>query len=128
MNNVLVSSGILIDTSSIAFERIGNCDTAGNRTSLVYFLHHVLFSRDLAKLVNIVDFVLVRDEAWATTRLTVLTNIDRSTFNAIVMTSCLVNRTSLISDIALMHVLISTKGFTTMATIIVHRARNDLLR
>jgi hypothetical protein len=122
MNNVLVSSGVLVDTSGIAFQRIGNCNTAGNRTSLVNFLHHVLLSRDLAKLVNVIDSVLVRDEAWATARLAVLTNVDRSTLDSIVMTSSLVNRASLVSDIALMHVLISTKGFTTMATIIVHRA------
>jgi len=83
-------------------------------------LHHVLFTRDRAEFIDLVDSVDIRDEARATTWLTVLTDVDRCTLNTIIMTTGLVDGASLISDVVLVHVLECRKSLTTMTAIIIH--------
>jgi len=87
-----------------------------------------LLTRNCAELINLINAILVWNEARTTTRLAILANIDWGTNNAVIETSCLVNRAGLISDIVFVHELKSTQGFTTVATVVLIRARNNDLR
>lgn len=122
MNNVHITSSILVDTSGISLEGIWNSNSTSNRAALIDLLHHGLFTLDRSKLVYLIDTILVGDEAWATAGLAILANVNRSTDNAIVQSSRLVNRASLISDVVIVHVLKSTQCLSTVATGIVSRA------
>ena len=117
---IKVASGVLVDTTSVSFKRIGNGNTASNGTALEYLLHHVLLTGDRSELIDLVHTVLVRNEAWATTWLAILANVDRSAFDAVVVTASLVNGAGLIGDIVLVHVLKGRDGFTTVAAVVVH--------
>jgi len=65
MNDVHVSSGVLKDTASVSLKSLWYSDSTGNRSSLVDFLHHVFFSFNGSVLVNVMDRVLIWDEAWS---------------------------------------------------------------
>jgi len=103
VDDVKITSSVLIDTTSIGFKGVRNCNTASNGAALIDLLHHVLFTRDRAKFINLVDSVLSWDEAGATAWFTSLANVDRSTFNTVIVTASLVNRASLIGDVILVH-------------------------
>ncbi len=122
MNNVHITSSILVDTSGISLEGIWNSNSTSNRAALIDLLHHGLFTLDRSKLVYLIDTILVGDEAWATAGLAILANVNRGTDNAIVQSSRLVNRASLISDVVIVHVLKSTQCLSTVASGIVSRA------
>ena len=127
VDNVLIASSVLIDTTSVFFKRIWDSYTTSNRSTLVDFLHHGLFSRNFAEFLDFVGVVFIWNKAvWAW--LTVLANINGSTFNTIVMTSSLIDRTGLISNFIFVHKFERRDSFTTVATIIIHRAWNDNLR
>jgi hypothetical protein len=122
VNNVHITSSILVDTSGISLEGIWNSNSTSNRAALIDLLHHGLFTLDRSKLVYLIDTILVGDEAWATAGLAILANVNRGTDNAIVQSSRLVNRASLISDVVIVHVLKSTQCLSTVASGIVSRA------
>ena len=120
VDDVHVASGILINTSSVGLKRIGNSNTASNGATLIDLLHHVLLARDGSELVNIEDSVLIWDEAWATTWLAILANVDRCALDTIVMATSLIDGTGLISDVVLVHVIEGRDSLTTMASIVIH--------
>ena len=120
MNNIEVTGCILVDSASVSFKRIRHGDTASNGTALEDLLHHVLLTGDRSELIHLVNTVLVRDEAWATAWLACLTNVDRCTLDAIIMTTGLVDGAGLICDVVFVHELKGRDGFTTVATVIVH--------
>ena len=70
---------------------------------------------------------MIRDEA-VSVRLTILAHVNRCALDAVIVAASLVNRTSLISDVILAHKLESTKGESTMTTVIISRARYHNLR
>jgi len=84
VNNVHITSCVLINASSITLKRVRYSDTACNGSTLVDFLHHGFFTRYWTKLINIVNSVLIWDETRATTRLAVFTNVDGCTDDTIV--------------------------------------------
>lgn len=91
-------------------------------------MHHCILARDAAELIDIVHTVLVGDVARTTTGVAVLANVDGSAFDTVVMTSGLVNRAGLISDVIGMHIFEGGEGLTTVATVVIHGARDDSLR
>ena len=105
MNNVEITSCILVDTTSVSFKRIGNGDTASNGTALEDLLHHVLLTGDRSELIDLMHTVLVGNKAWATTWLACLANVDRCALDAIVMTASLVDGACLISYVVFVHEL-----------------------
>jgi len=84
VNNVHVTSSVLVDTSCVSLKRIWNSDSASNRAALIDLLHHGLFTLNRSKLVNLIDTILVGDEAWATAGFAILANVNRGTYDAIV--------------------------------------------
>ena len=59
MNDIGISSGIVVNTASVTFQGVWDSNTASNWSSLMDFLHHLFFSRDLTVLVGVVDLVAV---------------------------------------------------------------------
>ena len=128
MDDVHVTSCILVNTSSVGLERGWVSDSTCNGSALVDLLHHGLLAGDRSVLIHVVHSVLIGDEAGATTGLAVLAHVDWGTDNSIVEASCLVDGTSLISDVVCVHELEGAECLSTMATSVISGARDDDLR
>ncbi len=128
MDDIHVTSGILVNTSSVGLERVWHSDTTSNGSALVDLLHHGLLAGDWSVLIHVEHSVLIGYEAGATTGLAVLAHVDWGTDDSIVEASCLVDGTSLISDVVLVHELEGAECLTTMATLVISGARDDYLR
>jgi len=67
--DVLISSLVAVDATSVVFETLGDCDVAGNGSPLINFVHYCLLTVSKAELLNLVCGVLRGDKAglaWAT--------------------------------------------------------------
>ena len=120
MDEVDISSGILVDSTSVLLKGVWYSDGASNRATLVDLLDHVGLTGDWGVLVDIVLKVGVGNEARVAAGLAVLALVDRCTIYAVVVASCLIDRASLIGDHVLVHELEGAKCLTTMAAIISH--------
>lgn len=118
MDNVLVSSGVLIDATGVVLKGLRYCNTAGNRASLIDFLDHVLFSRDLAILVNTIGQVLIGDEA-GLVRVAVFADSKGGALVSVVMSSGSVDGAGLISHIGLVDIGKGIESSSSVASIIV---------
>jgi hypothetical protein len=98
VDNVKVSSLIVINARSIVLEESRNCNTTSNRPSLVDFLNHCIFSMHVCILIKGICVIFIRNEAWFV-RGTVFASIDGRAYLAVVMSSGSVDRASLISNI-----------------------------
>jgi len=81
-------------------------------------LHHSLLTVDSAELIDLIGVVFIWYEA-VLEGLAVFAYVNWGAFDTVVVTSGLIDRACLISDLILMHELEGGDGFTTMATIII---------
>lgn len=68
VHDLHVTGGVAINSASVVFERLGNCNSSSNWSALVDFLQHSILAFDSTELVNVVDSVLGWDNAslaWA---------------------------------------------------------------
>mmetsp|Transcript_48609 Transcript_48609/g.66033 ORF Transcript_48609/g.66033 Transcript_48609/m.66033 type:complete len:266 (-) Transcript_48609:18-815(-) len=126
VDGVEVTSGVLVDTTSVVIQILRNSNGAGNGTTLVDFLHHVLLTRQVTVLVGLVDIVVLGNVT-SLTRVAVSAALHGGADLAVVVTSGSVDRASLISNLVLRHPLEGFVVRTTMATIILHLARDENL-
>ena len=127
MDDVDVTGGVTENATSVLFESVWDGNTAGNRSSLVDFLHHVLLTGDMTELINSVDEILVWDEA-CLTWVAVTADVHRRANLSIVETTSAVDGASLISNFVLRHPLESVVGLTTVASLVGCLTRDDNLR
>jgi hypothetical protein len=95
------TSSITKDTTRVCVKRLA-VNSASNRTTLVDFLHHLLFACHKPIFIYFVDPVLWRHNAsltWAA----ISAELHSRAFLAISVTSCLVNRASLIGNFVLLN-------------------------
>lgn len=128
MDYVQVAGFIIVNTTGVSLERIGDCNTASNGTALINLLHHVILTCNRAELVDLEDTVLSRYVAFAATRVASLANVDGSAIDAVVVTASLIDGAGLISDVVVVHEFEGRQGLTTVAAVIIHGARYDNLR
>jgi hypothetical protein len=101
-----LTSGIIVNTVGVVNKSVRVCDRAGDRSSLVDLIHHGQFASDSTELLDLVDIVLVGNEAGIAS-LTITAQGHGTATNSIVVTSTLVNRASLISDVVVVDVLVT---------------------
>ena len=125
VDDVLITSLILEDSTSVVLKGSWDSNTAGNWTSLVDFLHHLLLTRNLTVLISVVDLVVVLVPAalaWGA----VLAHDLLGALGTIIMSSGSVDGAGLISDLVLVHPLEGVVSFTTVATIILGAGNENL--
>ena len=122
-----ITSIITVDTTSVVIKTLWDGNTASNRSSLVYLLHHVLLPGNHVVLVNSIDAVLVRDEA-SLTRVAVTAHLHWIASLAIVKATSHVDRASLVSDLVVGHPLEGSNVISTVATVVGSLARDEHLR
>lgn len=122
MDYVQVTCLIIVNTTGVSLERIGDCDTASNGTALINLLHHVFLTGNRAELVDLEDTVLFRDVTFAAARIASLANVDRGAIDAVVVTASLVDGAGLIGDVVGVHELEGREGLTAVAAVIIHGA------
>jgi len=127
MDDILVMSGIIKDSRSVVFHIRGDGNTTSNWTSLINFLHHGLFTFKVSELFDLVNFVLIWDEA-RLMRITVSAFCNIGALNSVIMASGLIHGTGFISHFVVIHVFVSVHWFTTMASLILHLAGDKNLR
>ena len=125
VNDVLVTSLVLVDTTLVVLKVSWNCDTASNWTSLVDLLHHGLLARDLTVLIGVVDFVVVLVPAALRWGAVFAHDLLRA-LGTVVMTSGSVDGACFISDLVVVHPLKGVVCLTTMAAIITRAGNEDL--
>lgn len=81
----------------------------------------------MGELFNLIDFVLIWDEAWLMW-VTVSAHGDVGALDTVVMASSLIQRAGFISDFIVVHELVSVNWLSTVASIIFHLARDQNLR
>jgi hypothetical protein len=126
VDDVQISGLILEDTSSVILKSIGNGNTASNGSSLINFLHHSFFSRDVSILISVVDVIFIGGEA-GLSRHAVLALDDFRALSTVIVSSGSVDGASLISDLVGVHPLEGIVGLSSVASIIL-RARDKNLR
>ena len=127
MNNLHVASGVAVNAASVVLEGLGNCNSSGDWSALVDFLHHVFFARNSAEFVDTIDVVGIGDEAGLSGR-AVSAHIHGRALLAIVVTTSSVDRAGLVGDFVEVHPLESVVSFTTVAAIVFHFAGDEHLR
>ena len=127
MHCVKITCSVVINSSNIVIKRLWDCDWASERTSLVQLIHHSFFTMNMTILINTVNIVFRRDIA-SLTWFAVAAESHRTATNSVIMASCLVNRTSFISDIVFMDPLVGVICITSMTSIIFLFTRNKYLR
>ena len=130
MNEVGVSSQVLIDTSLVIFKGVWDCNSAGNWSSLVDLLQHGFFSLEGSKLIDFVHVVTGRDEA-RLVRLAVFALDDWGALGTVSVASGSVDGAGLVSEFVVVHELVGGDGITTIAAEVVggagyHNLRRDV--
>jgi hypothetical protein len=101
MDDASITTEIIVDSTSVVVEKIfWDSDSASKRSVLVKMFLHGFFSLDSAEFIDIVDWVLIRNE----TRLvwvTVSALNDRSAVISVVVASSVIDRAGLISEFVL---------------------------
>jgi len=126
VHDVQVTGVVTVDSAGVVLESIRDGDTARDGSSLDDFLHHVGLSNDFSVLIDSVGEVLVGDEAglaWVA----VSAHFHGGACLAIVKTTRLVNRASLVSDVVVVDPLVGIQGFSTVATEVLGLAGDDNL-
>mmetsp|Transcript_1979 Transcript_1979/g.2491 ORF Transcript_1979/g.2491 Transcript_1979/m.2491 type:complete len:215 (-) Transcript_1979:347-991(-) len=122
VHDVLVPGRVSVDASSVVLVEVhGNCDTAGEGSVLINVLHHVGLTRHSSVVSHLVDVVLIRNEA-GLVRVAISALSDRRALVAVVKTSCVVNRTRLVSYVLVVSVFISGKSISSVASEVFARA------
>ena len=111
MTQILVSSGIPVNTSFVLEEIVRNSNSTSNRTTSINLLHHRLFTRHRTILIHIVLSVVLHSMARGIMT-TITADIEVSTF--IIGSS--VTHTSFRGNTILLHIVECLKRMTTMAT------------
>jgi hypothetical protein len=114
------------DSSSVVLEGFGHCNSAGNGTSLVDLLSHVVLSFEGAEVGHVVDAVGVGHEAGLVGH-AVLAHCDVRALDSIVMASCSVDGAGLISDFIVLHEVVGANGISSVAAIVEATAGNHYL-
>jgi hypothetical protein len=127
VDNVLVTRLVAVNAASVVLKSLRNGNTAGNGTSLVDFLHHVLLTGDVTEFINSVDEILVWDEA-CLTWVAVTADVHGRANLTVVETTSAVDGASLISDFVLGHPLEGVVSLTTVASLVGSLTRDDDLR
>jgi len=123
------STGFVVeDTTSVVLEGIWNGNSAGNWSSLVDLIHHGLLTTDGGVFVDSVDVVFFWDKAFVGAVIAVSAYNIVGTLNSGIMSTSLVVGTSFISDVVLVHEIVSSDSVTSVASIIDHVAGQDNLR
>jgi len=117
MDDILVTSLVLVDTTGVSLEISWYGDTTGNWAPLIDLLHHGILTADLAKLVSLINFIVVLIPASLVWRAVLAFDLLR-TFGTVVVTSGSVNGASLIGHLILVHPLKGVVSLTTMASIV----------
>ena len=94
---------------------------------MVDLLHHGLFTLEVSELLDLVNLVLVWDEA-RLMRVTVSALGDVRALDSVIVASGLIHGAGFISDFVVVHVLISINRFSTVASLILHLAGDQDLR
>jgi len=116
----------LINARSIVLEESRYCNTTSDRSSLVNFLNHCIFSMNVSILINGVCVIFIRNEAWFM-RVAVFACIDGRAYFAVVVSSGSVDGASFISNILLVDEFEGIECSSSVATIISHITRDDYL-
>jgi hypothetical protein len=124
VNNVLVTSIIAVDTTSVFLKSFWDSNTASNGTTLSDLLHHVLFTGNFTEFIDTIDKVLVGDDT-GLTGAAVTANVHGRALLTVVKTASTVDGASLISDLVVGHPLEGVVSLTTVATLILSLARDD---
>jgi len=127
VNSVQVTRSILIDTTSVVIKILRHGNTAGNGTTSMDFLHHVLLTLKMTILISMVHVVVLRDVA-SFTREAVSAFLHSRALLTIVVTSGSVDGAGLISDLVLRHPLEGLVVRTTVATIVLILTGDENLR
>ena len=118
---------VTVDATSVVVKGLRHSHRASDRTALIDLLHHLLFAADRAKLVNLVDAVLVRDEA-GLARVAIFTLAHGAATLAVVVAAGQVTCAGLIGDLILLHPLEGAQVEATVATASVHFTGDQNLR
>jgi len=127
VDEVFVSSQVLVDTSRVILEGIWDCNSAGNGSSLVDLLQHCFLSLEGSELIDFVHVVTGRDEA-GLVRLAIFALDDRGALSTVGVASGSVDGAGLVSEFVVVHELVGGDGITTVAAVIVGGARDHNLR
>jgi len=126
MNNIHVTSVVTVDATSVIIESLWHSDVASNGSSLVDLLHHVLLTLDVAKLINSICHVFVRDET-GLTWVAVTANVHGRADLTNVIALGTIDGARLISDLVIGHPFERVISIASMAPVILGLARDDNL-
>lgn len=124
----LFSASLVVeDSSSIVDQLLGDCNGAGNWSSLVDLVYHVALSADISELVNTVNLCPFLSPASFVWEAVFAFNF-RSTSNTVVMPISLIGWTGLISNAVVVNPFVSCSGVTPWASLIWQLAWDQDLR
>ena len=127
MNNFSITCFVTKYASCVVFESIWYSNTASDRSTLHNFLHHVLLTTYIPKLINTINEIFIRYGA-SFTWTTISAKFHWGALLSIVLTSSLINGACSISNFIISHPGESIICFTTMTTIVWFFTRNEWLR
>ncbi len=126
MYDVKVASSVAVYATGVFFKAVWDGNTTSDWAALLDFLHHVLFTCNMAELINSVDVVLVWDDAsfsWNAVSAFVHCRANLT----VVKTSSSVDGAGLIGDFVVSHPFEGVVCLTTVAAEIFVLAGNDNL-
>jgi hypothetical protein len=126
MDDLHVTGSVAENASSVFLKSLGNCNSTSNWATLVDFLHHSLFARDAAELIDLVNSVLRghgASLAWGA----VSAVFHSRAALAIVVSASLVDRAGSVSDLVIVDPLEGSQGRTSVAAESGHLARDQHL-
>jgi len=126
VNNVRISGSVAIDSSLVCFKRVGDGDTASERSTLGNFLLHGCLTLDSGVLVDTVNLVVIGDEA-SLGRVAISGDLHSGALGSVVVTTGQVDGSLSIGDLVGAHPLESLDGFSSVATtsIVIKIARDE---
>ena len=106
---------VIINTISICFKICWISDSTSDWTTLVDFIHHIVFAFDLSVFFNTISIVFIWYKACLTS-FAITAHRHSTTSNTVCPTTTLINRTSLISYVIIEDPFVGKVSSTTMAT------------
>jgi len=126
VDNFLITSQILVDSTGVVLKGIGDGDVASNGSSGVDFSHHSGLTLNVAPGLDVVLVVLGGDVA-SFTGFAITAETHGGAAETVVKTTALVNSASLVGDVVLVNPLVGVVGGTTVAShVVVFAGDEDL--
>jgi hypothetical protein len=126
---ILLHSASIIneDSLSVVPEGISDCDSAGDGSSLIDFVHHGIFSLDSSEFLDSVDLCALLGPAASVGHAVLALDHGRAS-NSVIMSECLVGRAGFISDVVGVNPLIGVLGVTAVTAVVRCFAGDEDLR